>query len=153
MRKECKILAVLSTAAVMTAVTPSVFVPGLVQTAFAASAGWVEEDGSLRYKDSDGYYLTDSWKKKDNQWYYLDEDGHITRSSQVDEYYVDEEGKRVSNQWVSVSNEANGMTKCRKPAGITMEKTANPWSPDGRPLMAKTITLMKKAICRPESWN
>ena len=55
MRKECKILAVLSTAAVMTAVTPSVFVPGLVQTAFAASAGWVEEDGSLRYKDSDGY--------------------------------------------------------------------------------------------------
>lgn len=105
MRKECKILAVLSTAAVMTAVTPSVFVPGLVQTAFAASAGWVEEDGSLRYKDSDGYYLTDSWKKKDNQWYYLDEDGHITRSSQVDEYYVDEDGKRVSNQWVSVSNE------------------------------------------------
>lgn len=77
----------------------------LVQTAFAASAGWVEEDGSLRYKDSDGYYLTDSWKKKDNQWYYLDEDGHITRSSQVDEYYVDEDGKRVSNQWVSVSNE------------------------------------------------
>ena len=105
MRKECKILAVLSTAAVMTAVTPSVFVPGLVQTAFAASAGWVEEEGSLRYKDSDGYYLTDSWKKKDNQWYYLDEDGHITRSSQVDEYYVDEDGKRVSNQWVSVSNE------------------------------------------------
>lgn len=66
MRKECKILAVLSTAAVMTAVTPSIFVPGLVQTAFAASAGWVEEDGSLRYKDSDGL-LSDRFLEKEGQ--------------------------------------------------------------------------------------
>ena len=108
MKKEFKFLAVLSTAAVMTAVTPS-FVstfPGLVPTALAASkAGWVEEDGELRYRDSDGYYLTDSWKKKDNEWYYLDEEGYVSRSTMVDEYYVDEDGKRISNQWIGVEND------------------------------------------------
>lgn len=108
MKKEFKFLAVLSTAAVMTAVTPS-FVstfPGLAPTALAASkAGWVEEDGELRYRDSDGYYLTDSWKKKDNEWYYLDEEGYVSRSTMVDEYYVDEDGKRISNQWIGVEND------------------------------------------------
>lgn len=108
MKKEFKFLAVLSTAAVMTAVTPSLAgsFPGLVQNAFAASkAGWIEEDGELRYRDSDGYYMTDIWKKKDNEWYYLDEEGYVTRSAMVDEYYVDETGKRISNQWISVDND------------------------------------------------
>lgn len=107
MKKQFKFLAVLSTAAVMTAVTPdlAIALPGFVQTAFAAAVGWTEEDGELRYKDGDGYYLTDSWKKKDGEWYYLDEDGFISRSTFVDEYYVDEDGKRVINQWLSVANE------------------------------------------------
>ena len=153
MRKECKILAVLSTAAVMTAVTPSVFVPGLVQTAFAAAAGWVEEDGSLRYKDSDGYYLTDSWKKKDNQWYYLDENGHITRSSQVDEYYVDEDGKRVSNQWVSVSNEDEWDDEMPETSWYYYGKDGKSVVSRWQTIMARIITSMTKAICRRESWN
>ncbi len=104
MKKQTQFLAVLSTAAVMAAVTPDMITtaPGLAGHAFAASrAGWVEEDNSLRYLDSDGYPLTDTWKKKDNDWYYLDEDGYITRSAMVDEYYVDENGKRVFNTWVS----------------------------------------------------
>lgn len=107
MKKQFKFLAVLSTAAVMTAVTPdlAMAIPGFVQTAFAATVGWTEEDGELRYKDGDGYYLTDSWKKKDGEWYYLDEDGFISRESFVDEYYVDEDGKRIINQWLSVANE------------------------------------------------
>lgn len=108
MNKHFKLMAVLSTAAVMTAVTPdfAASVPGFAQTAFAAvKAGWVEEDGELRYRDSDGYYLTDSWKKRDNEWYYLDEEGFVSRSTMVDEYYVDETGKRVSNQWISVAND------------------------------------------------
>ena len=67
MKKQVSFLAVLSAAAVMTAVTPELFatMPGIAQSAFAASkAGWVEEDGSLRYLDGDGYPLTDEWKKK-----------------------------------------------------------------------------------------
>lgn len=108
MNKHFKLMAVLSTAAVMTAVTPdfAANIPGFAQTAFAAvKAGWVEEDGELRYRDSDGYYLTDSWKKRDSEWYYLNEEGYVSRSAMIDEYYVDETGKRVSNQWVSVANE------------------------------------------------
>jgi glucan-binding YG repeat protein len=107
MRKNTKFLAVLSSAAMMSAVTPGLAsaIPSFVSTAFAASAGWVDEDGSLRYKDSDGYYLTDSWKKRDNEWYYLNEDGYISRSEKIDEYYVDEEGKRVLNTWIVEENE------------------------------------------------
>lgn len=67
MKKQVKFLAVLSTAAMMAAVTPGLLssIPGSDHTALAASkAGWTEEDGELRYRDSDGYYLTDTWKKK-----------------------------------------------------------------------------------------
>lgn len=107
MRKNVKFLAVLSSAAVMSAVTPamSAAIPGFVQAAFAAGAGWVDEDGELRYMDSDGYYLTDSWKKRDSEWYYLDEDGYLSRSVRIDEYYVDEDGKRVTNCWIVEENE------------------------------------------------
>ena len=107
MNKKRKLLAVLSTAAVMTAVTPAFATLSLnpAQTAFAAAAGWTEEDGELRYLDSDGYYLTDSWKKKDGEWYYLNEDGFVSRSTMVDEYYVNEDGKRVYNQWIAIANE------------------------------------------------
>ena len=102
MKKQVQFLAVLSTAAVMTAVAPGAFqaIPGFAQNVYAASkAGWTEEDGELRYLDSDGYPITDAWKKKDNDWYYLNDDGVIARSQMVDEYYVDEDGKRIYNQW------------------------------------------------------
>ena len=108
MKKQVQFLAVLSAATVMAAVTPEIFntIPGLARTAFAASrAGWTEENGDLSYLDSDGYPLTDTWKKKDNDWYYLNEDGVIARSQMVDEYYVDENGKRIYNQWISEDNE------------------------------------------------
>lgn len=108
MKKELKLMAVLSTAVVMTAVAPTLTttIPGFVQNAMAATqSGWVTEDGDMRYMDSDGYYLTDSWKKKDGDWYYLNEEGYVTRSSIVDEYYVDENGKRISEQWIGVPNE------------------------------------------------
>jgi len=108
MKKQIKYLAVLSTAAMMAAVTPELAVnfPGLASEAFAAAkAGWTEEDGELRYMDGDGYFLTDTWKKRDGEWYYLNEEGYVSRSTMVDEYYVDENGKRVYNQWVSVAND------------------------------------------------
>lgn len=109
MKKHAKFLAVLSTTAAMAAVTPGLtgIAPFLAQNAFAASAGWFEEDGELRYRDKDGYMLTDSWKKMNNEWYYLDEDGSISRSMKIDEYYVNEDGVRVQNTWISEDNEDN----------------------------------------------
>lgn len=100
MKKQTKFVAVLSTAVMMAAVTPAFSAPFMAQ-----STGWVEEDGSFRYYDSDGYYLTDTWKKQDGQWYYLDEEGEIAFNRQIDEYYVGSNGQRVSSQWVSIANE------------------------------------------------
>ena len=106
MNKTVATRAVLSTAAVMAAVTPSLFPQAPSARVLAATAGWVEENGDWRYLDSDGYYLTDSWKKKGSDMYYLDEEGEITTDMIInDEYYVDETGKRVADHWVSVYNE------------------------------------------------
>ena len=53
MNKHYKLLAVLSTAAAMSAATPALAlsIPGSVSTVLAATAGWLNEDGELRYKD------------------------------------------------------------------------------------------------------
>ena len=106
MKKETRFLAVLSTAAVMAFAAP-VFGTGMAGIVYAQEkTGWVEESaGEWKYYDSDGYMLTDSWKKQGNDWYYLDEDGSVAVSRQVDEYYVDESGKRVSDTWLSVDND------------------------------------------------
>lgn len=106
MKKPIAMMAVLSTAAMITAATPALFPAAPAANAFAATTGWVDENGSWRYLDSDGYYVTDTWKKKDNDMYFLDEEGEIATEMMInDEYYVNEEGKRVTNQWVSFENE------------------------------------------------
>lgn len=104
MKKQTRLLAVLSTAAVMSVVAPA-FNMNAADTVFAGTTGWVEEDGDWRYYDDDGYYLSDTWKKQGDDWYYLDSDGNITREEAVDEYYVNAEGKRVYDTWVSEDNE------------------------------------------------
>ena len=96
MKKQTKLLAVLSTAALTSA---------LSFPAYAKNAGWAQENGNWYYYDSYGEPLTDTWKKSGDDWYYLDSDGIRATSSQIDEYYVDEDGKRVTMKWISVENE------------------------------------------------
>lgn len=107
MKKPIAMMAVLSTAAMMAALTPATFTADPADFALAASsAGWVEENGTWRYVDSDGYYLTNTWKKNGGDMYYLDDEGEIAVNTIIDEeYYVDENGKRVSSYWVAVENE------------------------------------------------
>ncbi|MDO5416775.1 MAG: cell wall-binding protein [Lachnospiraceae bacterium] len=106
MKRPIAMMAVLSAAAMMSAMTPSLFTADRAVNAFAGTAGWTEEDGSWRYKDSDGYYLTDTWKKKDGVMHYLDEDGEIAVDTMInDEYYVNADGKMMTNHWLSVYNE------------------------------------------------
>ena len=102
MKKQIKWTAALSTAAFMTALTPSFSAPAMAQ-----ASGWVQENGIWMFYDEDGYSVTDTWKKHDGHWYYLDEDGELSFNCQIEEYYVDAEGKRVTNQWVKVLNEEN----------------------------------------------
>ncbi|MFT4107819.1 MAG: cell wall-binding protein [Lacrimispora sp.] len=103
MKKHFKLMAVLSAAGVIAMAAPEL---GLTSaTAYAKATGWVEENGSLRFYEEGDFYATDSWKKYGSDWYYLDEDGEIATSQEIDEYYVDDSGKRVINQWISVNND------------------------------------------------
>lgn len=105
MKKHLKLMAVLSAAGVLTAAAPELGLLTSASVAFAKADGWVEENGSLKFYEDGGYYATDSWKKNGEYWYYLNEDGDISTSMQIDEYYVDGDGKRVTNQWISITND------------------------------------------------
>ena len=64
MKKHMKVMAALSTTALMAVFAPALAESGNAATVYAASAGWTEEDGGWVYYDSDGYRLTDTWKRE-----------------------------------------------------------------------------------------
>ena len=103
MRKQTKLVAVLSTAALLAI--------GASMTSFAAT-GWAEEDGTWVYYNRDGERATEQWKKSGNNWYYLDSDGEMAIDTLIEDgdnyYYVDINGVMASNQWVAIDNEDAG---------------------------------------------
>ena len=82
MKKQTKLVAVLSTAALLAI--------GAFMTSFAAT-GWAEEDGTWVYYNRDGEMAVDQ----------LIEDGD-------NYYYVDINGVMAANQWVAIENEDAG---------------------------------------------
>ncbi|MFQ8720517.1 MAG: argininosuccinate lyase [Enterocloster sp.] len=103
MRKQTKLVAVLSTAALLAI--------GASMTSFAAT-GWAEEDGTWVYYDRNGDRVTDRWAKSGNNWYWLDSDGEMAVDQLIEDgdnyYYVDINGVMASNQWVAIENEDAG---------------------------------------------
>ena len=103
MRKQTKLVAVLSTAALLAI--------GASMTSFAAT-GWAEEEGTWVYYNRDGERATEQWKKSGNNWYYLDSDGEMAIDTLIEDgdnyYYVDINGVMASNQWVAIDNEDAG---------------------------------------------
>ena len=101
MRKQTKLVAVLSAAALLAI--------GASMTSFAATPHWDQEDGEWVYLDRNGDRVADEWKKSNGQWYYLDEDGYMAKDRRVEYgdnlYYVDENGVKVTNAWVSMDND------------------------------------------------
>ena len=100
MRKQTKLVAVLSAAALLAI--------GASMTSFAAT-GWAEENGTWVYYDKDGYQVENEWKKSGNNWFWLNEDGEMATEALVEDgddyYYVDANGVMVANRWVSIVNE------------------------------------------------
>ena len=103
MRKQTKLVAVLSTAALLAI--------GASMTSFAAQ-GWAQEDGTWVYYDRNGDRVTDKWAKSGNNWYYLNSDGEMAIDTLIEDgdnyYYVDVNGVMVANQWVAIGNEDAG---------------------------------------------
>lgn len=91
MRKQTKLVAVLSAAALLAI--------GASMTSFAA--GWQKsDDGTWQYYDKDDEMVTGAWQKDGAKWFYLDEDGNMTTDSWVeDEYYVGTDGAMLINTW------------------------------------------------------
>ena len=103
MRKQTKLVAVLSTAALLAI--------GASMTSFAAT-GWQEEDGTWVYYDNDEERVTETWKRSGNNWFWLDDNGEMAVDQLIEDdedyYYVNESGAMVSNQWVAIENEDAG---------------------------------------------
>ncbi len=100
MRKQTKLVAVLSTAALLAL--------GASMSSFAAT-GWQEENGTWVYYDKNGDLETEKWEKSGDNWFYLNEDGEMATDVLVEYndnyYYVDENGSMVANKWVSLEND------------------------------------------------
>ena len=114
MRKQTKLVAVLSTAALLAL--------GASMSSFAAT-GWQEENGTWVYYDKNGDKETEKWEKSGDNWFYLNEDGEMATDVIVEfndnYYYVDENGSMVANKWVSIENEDYD--------GDSDEEPANHW--------------------------
>jgi len=102
MRKQTKLVAVLSAAALLAI--------GASMTSYAAG-GWVAEgDNDWVYLDSDGERVTNEWKRSGDNYYYLDEDGLMAKNALIHDddadaiYYVNENGTKVMNDWVCIQN-------------------------------------------------
>ena len=95
MRKQTKLVAVLSAAALLAM--------GASMTSFAA--GWErDEAGIWHYYDRDDELVTGSWQKDGAYFFYLDDDGEMLTNSWVDdEYYVDENGRMLVNSWIKTT--------------------------------------------------
>ncbi len=103
MRKQTKLVAVLSAAALLAI--------GASMTSFAATRGWVQEGEDWVYLDRDGNRETSVWRRSGDNYYFLDEDGIMARDALIEDdtvdatYYVDENGVRLTNAWKEIPND------------------------------------------------
>ena len=95
MRKQTKLVAVLSAAALLAM--------GASMTSFAA--GWEKDDaGVWHYYDKDDEMVAGEWRKDGAKWFYLDDDGDMLYDSWVDDdYYVGSDGAMLINQWIKTT--------------------------------------------------
>ena len=67
-----------------------------------AAEGWAQSGNTWVYYDSNGYKVTNVWKKgADNLWRYLNGNGEMAVNTWVDNtYYMDSNGILVTDKWM-----------------------------------------------------
>ena len=67
-----------------------------------AAEGWAQSGNTWSYYDSNGYKVTNVWKKgADNLWRYLNGNGEMAVNTWVDNtYYMDSNGILVTDKWM-----------------------------------------------------
>ena len=110
----------------------------------AADIGWVTEDGTWRYKDASGNYVTNTWKTFGGSSFYLGSDGKMTVNQWIDdEYYVNDSGAMVKNSWIHITEEGGS-----KPAGWYYTDSKESLSVmAGKPLERINMPLTATAGC------
>ena len=76
-------------------------------SANTSSQGWENTDRGWKYKESNGSYVTNTWKQIDGIWYFFDGDGHIATSwRQIDGawYFFNASGAMLTG-WVQSGND------------------------------------------------
>ncbi len=76
-------------------------------SANTSSQGWENTDRGWKYKESNGSYVTNTWKQVDGIWYFFDGDGHIATSwRQIDGawYFFNSSGAMLTG-WVQSGND------------------------------------------------
>ena len=102
MRKQTKLVAVLSAAALLAI--------GASMTSFAATK-WVQEGEDWVYLNSDGERECNVWRRSGDNYYYLNEDGIMAKDTLIKDdtvdatYYVDENGVRITNAWKEIPSD------------------------------------------------
>ena len=96
MRKQTKIAAVVSTAALLAL--------GASMTSFAASKGtWMMVDGEWYCYDKNGDAYTNVFCSSNGKEYYVGDDGQLVRSAWVEYdgsyYFVNSSGAKITNDW------------------------------------------------------
>jgi len=103
MKKQIKLVSVLSTAAVLS------LCASLVSF---ADTGWEQKDDSWFYYNEKGEQVTEDWVQQDGQWYWLDENGVMAAGRLVEiennYYYLKEDGTMASEEWIGIPNEYAG---------------------------------------------
>ena len=72
-----------------------------------SSQGWENTDRGWKYKESNGSYVTKTWKQVDGIWYFFDGEGHIATSwRQIDGawYFFNSSGAMLTG-WVQSGND------------------------------------------------
>ena len=76
-------------------------------SANTSSQGWENTDRGWKYKESNGSYVTNTWKQVDGIWYFFDGDGYIATSwRQIDGvwYFFNASGAMLTG-WVQSGND------------------------------------------------